>query len=503
MYSDSTQVPLTVAELRSDLNITASPPSDIDAGTYTQCTTAACTSRPGVAIHVKGASSSPSEFDADTIFEITSASAGRPGPKWAKYLLNRKSVVYVGGTRTGDGAVYSFRNAPTFNPSQGIRKESNSPFNTEDFTKARAQYETTALIDHLLEHPNTAPFVAYRLIQRLTTSNPSPRYVEVVSTAFATGAYGGNTYSGVYGDLEATVAAILLDREARASILDSDPTHGQLREPMIKVFHMLRAMDFSTEQDLELGLNGLYAKLGQEPFKPTSVFSFFTPQYSPEGPIADAGLVAPEAMLMSSPWTIGYLTGMTALASNGVSSADGGFGDGARTQGYLHFKPSNPTNVAAAVDELAVVLTAGRISNSTREIISAAYDHALSTMGGWYDMSNVTATMGPVLPYGSNVKYGAEAAIDDYKGNVYSNGCATATATDEMVAAGDFPYLQLDLKRVVNVTYLKIVPRGAAIEQMLYGIDVEVDGVVCNANYGTTGSSYNNIPCGLVGQVIV
>jgi hypothetical protein len=27
----------------------------------------------------------------------------------------------------------------------------------------------------------------------------------------------------------------LLDREARDEILDSDPTHGQLREPLLKV----------------------------------------------------------------------------------------------------------------------------------------------------------------------------------------------------------------------------------------------------------------------------
>ena len=38
-------------------------------------------------------------------------------------------------------------------------------------------------------------FQAYRIIQRMVTSNPSPRYVEVVATAFATGSYGGRKYS--------------------------------------------------------------------------------------------------------------------------------------------------------------------------------------------------------------------------------------------------------------------------------------------------------------------
>jgi hypothetical protein len=87
------------------------------------------------------------------------------------------------------------------------------------------------------------------------TSNPSPRYVKAAVDAFRSGTYNGRTYSGKYGDLRATFAAILLDREARSgwdssllsyvgffflmirppSILDLDPTHGKLREPIVKV----------------------------------------------------------------------------------------------------------------------------------------------------------------------------------------------------------------------------------------------------------------------------
>ena len=40
-----------------------------------------------------------------------------------------------------------------------------------------AERETDALIDHLFYHPNTAPNLCVILIQRLVTSNPSPRYV--------------------------------------------------------------------------------------------------------------------------------------------------------------------------------------------------------------------------------------------------------------------------------------------------------------------------------------
>ena len=75
--------------------------------------------------------------------------------------------------------------------------------------------EIDALIDHVFYHDNTAVFVARKLIMRLITSNPSPRYVKTVSTAFQTGTYAGRKFSGRYGDMKATVYAVLLDREAR------------------------------------------------------------------------------------------------------------------------------------------------------------------------------------------------------------------------------------------------------------------------------------------------
>jgi len=76
-------------------------------------------------------------------------------------------------------------------------------------------------------HPT--PGFRYRLIQRLVSSNPSPRYVAAVATAFIAGAYGGKTYSGEHGDLGAAVAAILLDPEARAAVLDLDPGRSSPR----------------------------------------------------------------------------------------------------------------------------------------------------------------------------------------------------------------------------------------------------------------------------------
>ncbi|MFT5108692.1 MAG: hypothetical protein ACI9UA_004336, partial [Pseudoalteromonas tetraodonis] len=70
-----------------------------------------------------------------------------------------------------------------------------------------------AAMDALFNHPNTGPFIAKRLIQRLVTSNPSRGYVYRVAQKF------DDNGSGVRGDLGAVVKAILLDFEARSQDL--------------------------------------------------------------------------------------------------------------------------------------------------------------------------------------------------------------------------------------------------------------------------------------------
>ena len=134
-----------------------------------------------------------------------------------------------------------------------------------------------------MDHPNTPPFIATRLIERFGISNPSPRYVEAVSTAFTTGQYlcrgdscGGGDASfgnGTRGDLAATVAAVLLDREARSVELDFDSTYGSLREPIVTLLHLMRAMEFDPAQfyeELKLAND-----FGQFVYEAETVFNFF------------------------------------------------------------------------------------------------------------------------------------------------------------------------------------------------------------------------------------
>ena len=361
VFVDSSSVP-TPQEVFAQLHIGSASPDTFDTGTYTMCDTAACQSAQGVRVWTRDGN-----FDMDTIFDIVIKHK-------TLLLLNKRSIVHIGNT-------FEFRNPPHF-------------MKFHEVTARDAAYETEALIDHMFYHDNTAPFIARRLIQRFVTSNPSPRYLKAAAQAFRTGNYGGQTYSGTYGDLGATLAAILLDREAQSAILELDPNHGRLREPLLKVMHLMRSMEFVSKNGHEIELYWMSSKLGQNPYQSPTVFNFFLPEYMPVGPVAERFLVAPEAELATAPYIIQTLNGMFSLINNGLTPCVGGFGSsvvsrncgcasaaacGRRTSasGELTFVPSS-ADAAGAIAELDLLLTGGRLNDRNREIIEREYNKALA-----------------------------------------------------------------------------------------------------------------------------
>ena len=372
------------SEALAQLFIGSAAPAAFDTNEYVLCTSATCTQEAGVEVYTKSTSSGA--LDEDTIFRINVNGTMR-------HFANKASVVRV-------GSAYSFRNPVQF-------------MNAHEPTVRDAMHETDALIEHLLYHPNTAPFVAHRLIQRLVSSNPSPRYIKAVGTAFSTGSYDGVSYSGEYGDLAATVAAILLDREARSATLDADPTHGQLREPIVKVIHFMRALEFSSRDGREVELHALLDAIGQEVYNSPTVFNFYLPEFQPNGPVIDANLYAPEAQLGTAPFLMGFLNGVSSLVRFGLTTCASGFGstavasrsgsrrcsyvadpelnatsgtngdsvpfaggaDMSSSDGHLAYTPTS-WDAAAVVDELALLLTAGRLGSTGRTIIQDEYVHA-------------------------------------------------------------------------------------------------------------------------------
>ncbi len=165
----------------------------------------------------------------------------------------------------------------------------------------------TIALDRLFNHPNTGPFFAKQMIQRLVTSNPSPAYVGRVAAAFA------NNGSGTRGDLRAVWTAILMDDEARAAPSATNTLSGKLREPVVRWVQILRTVGItSTNGRYEIyDTSAADQALGQSPLRSPSVFNFFRPGYVPPNTeIATAARLAPEFQLLNETTTAGYINWM-------------------------------------------------------------------------------------------------------------------------------------------------------------------------------------------------
>jgi uncharacterized protein (DUF1800 family) len=153
-----------------------------------------------------------------------------------------------------------------------------------------AEQDLDAMISDLMNQPTMAPFVSQQLIQHLVTSNPSPAYIQRVSSVFT------NDGNGVRGNLLAVVTAILMDPEARAG---DDPNatavanFGHLREPILFMGNVLRGLNATLGASSTIYADA--ANMGQNLFYSPSVFSYFSPLYRTE-----KGLLGPEFQIYST-----------------------------------------------------------------------------------------------------------------------------------------------------------------------------------------------------------
>lgn len=143
-----------------------------------------------------------------------------------------------------------------------------------------AAQDMAAVLDWVFNHPNTAPFVATRLIRALVASNPTPAYIERISTVFA------DNGSGVRGDLRAVVRAILADPEARNDAPSA--TSGRLKDPIYHVVAFMRALGGSISPTNQQAW--YFSRMSQTPLAPASVFGFYSPLFR----IPRSSLMGPE-----------------------------------------------------------------------------------------------------------------------------------------------------------------------------------------------------------------
>jgi uncharacterized protein (TIGR03437 family) len=162
-----------------------------------------------------------------------------------------------------------------------------------------AESDLSAALDCIFRQTNLAPFVSYRLIQRLVMSEPSPAYVGRVAGAFQSS----------QGNLQSVITALLTDSEAQTE------GTGKLAEPILYATGLLRALNAKiTAPD---ALTAQSTAMGQTPLTPSSVFSYFSPFYTI--PAVTPPTVAPEFQAMNAATALARANFAYRVATNGIS----------------------------------------------------------------------------------------------------------------------------------------------------------------------------------------
>ena len=175
--------------------------------------------------------------------------------------------------------------------------------------------EVKDTVNILMNHPNTAPFIAKKLILRLAKSNPTPEYVQRVAEVFKN--------SG--GDIGKTVKAVLLDSEIWDDIKNDHAV--KIKEPYLHYIGLLRAFKAKpwskrTETDdggekrtieNEYYVGSKYKYINEWPTYSPTVFNFYSDDYKPDSSeFKSNNLKAPEAQMFTSK----YMTGIENYAYN-------------------------------------------------------------------------------------------------------------------------------------------------------------------------------------------
>lgn len=302
--------------------------------------------------------------------------SGNPIPTYSQTDVENFSIVYTGWTYpTAPGATLVKHNPVNWigamQPFESNHDTTDSktllPVNGTRTVLPPGQSSTVdlnAALDNIFAQPSLAPFVCKLLIQQLVSSNPSPAYIQRVVTVFNSGSLtvSGATFgSGQRGDMQATIAAILLDSEARRG---DDPTtananDGKLREPILYIAAILRAFGATSDG---LGPVNFATSMSEAPLESPSVFNFFPPDFG----IPGTNLLGPEFSLQT--------TATALVRANFVNSfVFGSIGTGTT----VSFAPyaslaASPDASGQLLDSLNTLLLHGSMSSSARASILTA-----------------------------------------------------------------------------------------------------------------------------------
>ena len=179
--------------------------------------------------------------------------------------------------------------------------------------------------------------------------------------------------------MEATIKAVLLHPEARDSNLAYDPSHGKLREPLIRLMHISRAFGLTSIRTYGwLYFKDLHDTILQAPYESPSVFNYYRPDYAPNGTISESGLNAPEFQIHNDVSSLQLANGIITLLTHGLagpgSNNYGNIGQRNLIDSFLDFTYEDyiSGNNSTLISHLDLILSAGRLTPENRSVILTA-----------------------------------------------------------------------------------------------------------------------------------
>ena len=213
-------------------------------------------------------------------------------------------------------------------------------------------------LDTLYNHPNVGPFISFRLIQQLVTSNPSPAYVGRVAAVF------NNNGAGVRGDMMAVVKAVLTDAEARDASVSTSTSFGKLREPLIRTTNWIRAFGATSQTgNWLITSTSANTALSQSALTSGSVFNFWRPGYTPPGTtmLGSRNLLAPEFQVVDEITVAAWVNIIQSWVDLGVGSTPPA-GSGRDVRSAYTAEIAIADTPASLVDRMNTLLFSGAMS---------------------------------------------------------------------------------------------------------------------------------------------
>jgi hypothetical protein len=176
-----------------------------------------------------------------------------------------------------------------------------------------------SLLNILMANKNIAPNISKRLIQKLTTSNPSASYIKRVAEVF------NDDGTGTKGNLKAVVKAILLDKEVRGTPNKNSGKADELLTALVNILTIFNVQPTSgwkfygsrVTSDKPLYWINSGDIFSQAVLSADDVFNFYDANYAPnDTEFLKNNLVAPELQIQTSNNLIKFSRYLETLLNN-------------------------------------------------------------------------------------------------------------------------------------------------------------------------------------------